>query len=396
MRRPGPARHPATHCAYAKIERDVVSIGSLTRVEIWAKDRYRRHASPTGDVADFTHRARAVLVRGRACSGPTPRRRSNGSAIRPGGTYVDATFGAGGHTTGIALRLGRGRLVALDADPGAPSSRALSADSPGLQFELVHANFRDLRGVLDERGIAPVDGVLYDLGVSSMQLDERERGFSFREDAPLDMRLDPSPAAAPPSYSRDARRTRARRHRLTTSARSARRGASRARSSTRRRKASCRRRPASSRVCCRRGARARQARARSIPRRATFQALRIAVNDELGRLRESLDAAIRRRRRPGGRIVVDQLSLARRPHRQADVPRRSARHAVDAQTDHPGPERDHRTIPARAAPACAPPSELPHDSTARTPRRARPSPNARANRGAAVRTARDGGAISAR
>ena len=109
-------------------------------------------------------------------------------AIVPDGTYVDATFGAGGHTRLILERLGpHGRTIAFDADPLAAS---LAPEDPRLT--LVHANFRALATELTERSIGLVDGVLYDLGVSSMQLDDGARGFSFRTDAPLDMRLDPT------------------------------------------------------------------------------------------------------------------------------------------------------------------------------------------------------------
>lgn len=109
-------------------------------------------------------------------------------AIRPDGIYVDATFGAGGHTRAILERLQGGRLISIDADPNA-AARAAAIDHPSFTF--VHANFSELRRVLDDCGVAQVDGVLFDLGVSSMQLDEGARGFSFRESAPLDMRMNP-------------------------------------------------------------------------------------------------------------------------------------------------------------------------------------------------------------
>ncbi len=109
-------------------------------------------------------------------------------AIRPDGIYVDATFGAGGHTRAILERVPQGRVIAIDADPSAVS-RAQSIVSRSFTF--VRANFSELRRVLDDCGVESVDGILFDLGVSSMQLDEAQRGFSFREDAPLDMRMDP-------------------------------------------------------------------------------------------------------------------------------------------------------------------------------------------------------------
>src|SRR5947209_1884090 len=107
-------------------------------------------------------------------------------AIRPEGTYVDATFGAGGHSRGILSRLRGGRLIAIDADPSAAERARMIADPA---FIFVQANFRELSAVLDRLGIESIDGVLYDLGVSSMQFDEAARGFSFRDTGPLDMRM---------------------------------------------------------------------------------------------------------------------------------------------------------------------------------------------------------------
>jgi 16S rRNA (cytosine1402-N4)-methyltransferase len=109
-------------------------------------------------------------------------------AIRPDGTYVDATFGAGGHSQAILNRLSTGRLIALDQDPDAVE-RAAQIALPSFTF--VPANFSELRRVLDDLKIELVDGVLFDLGVSSMQLDTGARGFSFSKTAPLDMRMNP-------------------------------------------------------------------------------------------------------------------------------------------------------------------------------------------------------------
>jgi len=109
-------------------------------------------------------------------------------AIRPDGVYVDATFGAGGHSRAILSRLTSGRLIALDADPAAAEFASAISDP---RFLLVQANFRDLNDVLDGCGVAAVDGVLFDFGVSSMQLDDPERGFSIEKPAPLDMRMNP-------------------------------------------------------------------------------------------------------------------------------------------------------------------------------------------------------------
>jgi 16S rRNA (cytosine1402-N4)-methyltransferase len=110
--------------------------------------------------------------------------------IKPDGTYVDATFGRGGHARRILSLLGRsGRLVALDRDPQAEAAARASTDSR-LVFR--RAWFSELGSTLDACGIARVDGVLLDLGISSPQIDDPERGFSLRADGPLDMRMDPS------------------------------------------------------------------------------------------------------------------------------------------------------------------------------------------------------------
>lgn len=110
--------------------------------------------------------------------------------IRPEGIYVDATFGRGGHSRAILQRLGtNGRLIAIDRDPQAVGHAAQMADP---RFAMVHAGFGELRTVLQRQGAQRVNGVLFDLGVSSPQIDEAERGFSFRSDGPLDMRMDSS------------------------------------------------------------------------------------------------------------------------------------------------------------------------------------------------------------
>ncbi len=108
----------------------------------------------------------------------------------PHGSYVDATFGRGGHARALLQRLSpQGRLLALDRDPEAVAAAA-QIDDP--RFAIVHAPFSALPGVLAERGMARLDGLMLDLGISSPQIDNPERGFSFRFDAPLDMRMDTS------------------------------------------------------------------------------------------------------------------------------------------------------------------------------------------------------------
>jgi len=218
-------------------------------------------------------------------------------AIDHAGTYVDATFGAGGHARAISERLQTGRLVVFDADP---SAAQYVADDPRVTF--INANFRELNARLDALEIPTIDGVLFDLGVSSMQLDNSARGFSFRDAGPLDMRFDPTRGTPVSEYldeveeadladalanygeERAARRiaralmSRRREHRLPqTTAELA---------------------SFVSGVLHRPGRRER-----IHPATRTFQALRIAVNDELGALRAGLDAALARVRF-GGRVVV--------------------------------------------------------------------------------------------
>ena len=108
--------------------------------------------------------------------------------IQPDGVYVDGTVGGAGHSSQIAARLTTGRLIALDKDPDAVRiARERLAQYPGAQ--VVQSDFARMTDVLDSLGIDRVDGILLDLGVSSHQLDTAERGFSYLQDAKLDMRM---------------------------------------------------------------------------------------------------------------------------------------------------------------------------------------------------------------
>ena len=121
-------------------------------------------------------------------------------AVRPDGLYVDCTFGRGGHSASLLRLLGQsGRILAMDKDPAALASQEAKALLQDSRFALVHGSFAGLRQQAERMGMAGnVDGVLMDLGVSSPQLDEAQRGFSFLRDGPLDMRMDTSqgPTAA--------------------------------------------------------------------------------------------------------------------------------------------------------------------------------------------------------
>ena len=110
--------------------------------------------------------------------------------IRPNGIYVDGTLGMGGHSAAITERLTTGLLIGIDRDETAIRRAGERLKPFGERVKLVHGNFRNTAAILDDLGIAGVDGMLFDLGVSSPQLDEADRGFSYMHDAPLDMRMD--------------------------------------------------------------------------------------------------------------------------------------------------------------------------------------------------------------
>lgn len=115
--------------------------------------------------------------------------------IKEDGIYVDGTAGGGGHSQEIAKRLKSGRLISIDRDPDALAAASKRLE-PYPQAKVVEGNFSDMREILDNEGIGLVDGILLDIGVSSFQLDAPQRGFSFHNDAPLDMRMSKSGATA--------------------------------------------------------------------------------------------------------------------------------------------------------------------------------------------------------
>lgn len=115
-----------------------------------------------------------------------------GLNIRPDGIYVDGTLGRGGHSEEIVKRLTTGRLIAIDQDQQAIDEAGVRLAPYGDRVTLVKDNFRDVARILDNLGIPGADGMLFDLGVSSPQLDDASRGFSYMNDAPLDMRMDKS------------------------------------------------------------------------------------------------------------------------------------------------------------------------------------------------------------
>jgi 16S rRNA (cytosine1402-N4)-methyltransferase len=221
-------------------------------------------------------------------------------AIRGDGTYVDATFGRGGHARAILAALGpQGRLVALDRDPDAEAAARAIADP---RFVFHRAWFSQLPAVLDALSIPHVDGVLFDLGISSPQIDVPARGFSFRSDGPLDMRMDPSRGESAAQFV-----ARATRNELATVIRDY--GEERFAQSiagaivaARARQPVVTTRQLAAAVAQAVGARTRGD-WRQDPAARTFQALRIFVNRELEEIAAALPAAVARLA-IGGRLAV--------------------------------------------------------------------------------------------
>ena len=218
-------------------------------------------------------------------------------AVREGGLYIDATFGAGGYTRAILAE--GGRVLAIDRDPDAiAAGRALEAESGG-RLKLVEGRFGDLDIHAEAAGYAPADGIVLDIGVSSMQLDEAERGFSFRLDGPLDMRMAQSgPDAAAVVNGADARDL-ARIIGILGEERKAGRIA-RAIAAARETAPILRTVQLAEIVAQAAGPQGSQ---RIHPATRTFQALRIFVNRELEELAEAL-AAAERVLSEGGRLVI--------------------------------------------------------------------------------------------
>jgi 16S rRNA (cytosine1402-N4)-methyltransferase len=226
-------------------------------------------------------------------------------AIRPRGVYLDATFGGGGHSRAILERLRGGRLIAIDADPEA-AARASAITNPAFAF--VQANFSELRRVLDECNVDFIDGVLFDLGVSSMQFDDPSRGFSLTHSAPLDMRMNPYWGRS--AY--DILATASERELADIFFQYGEEHAARriARAIVQRREAG--RLPATTTELAQliAGATQRQGhRERIHPATRVFQALRIAVNDELGVLKDGVSAAIASLRGAGRIVAISFHSL---------------------------------------------------------------------------------------
>jgi 16S rRNA (cytosine1402-N4)-methyltransferase len=222
-------------------------------------------------------------------------------AVRPGETIVDATFGAGGHSAVLSAELrGTGKLIAIDRDPGARVYFDRLATGLSIQTRFLRGDFAVVLQQLAENGVQ-TDVVLMDLGVSSMQIDRPERGFSYAVDAPLDMRMDPSAEVTAAGIVNEAdERDLATIFRRYGEERYARQIA---RAIVRRRKEQRFERTGDLVETVRAAIPAPARFGDGHPAKRVFQALRIAVNDELGSLETALPAAFRMLR-PGGRLGV--------------------------------------------------------------------------------------------
>ena len=225
----------------------------------------------------------------------------DGLNIKEDGIYVDGTLGGAGHSSQIAKRLTTGRLIGIDRDPVALKAAGERLKPYADRVTLVHSNFCEIAKVLDDLGIDGVDGVLLDLGVSSPQLDDGDRGFSYLVDAPLDMRMDNGdPITAHTvvnTWSYEELR------RILFDYGEERYAPQIAANICRRREVS----PINTTLelvdVIRSAMPAAALREKQHPAKRSFQAIRIAVNDELGAVRKVMEAAIPRLN-PGGRLAI--------------------------------------------------------------------------------------------
>ena len=226
-----------------------------------------------------------------------------GLVTDPDGTYVDCTLGGGGHSHRITELLSdKGRLIGIDQDEAAIKASAARLADAKCRVNIVHSNFRHLGKVLEEQGADRVDGVVFDLGVSSHQIDTAERGFSYMQDAPLDMRMDPEAAFS--AY--DVVNTYSEKDldRIFHDYGEERWGRRIAQFIVKEREA----KPIETTgelvdIICKAVPKAVRQAAGGHPAKRIFQAIRIEVNDELGILAETFRTAVRHLK-PGGRIAI--------------------------------------------------------------------------------------------
>ncbi len=221
--------------------------------------------------------------------------------IRPDGVYLDGTLGRAGHSREIASRLTEGRLICVDRDQEALDAAAERLEPWIDRVTLIHRNFDQVAGILDELGLRGVDGMLFDLGVSSPQLDDGSRGFSYLTDAPLDMRMDRNQGLTAADVVNTWDRTRLR---DILSRYGEERYAPQIAAAIVRRREKAPIRTTTELVDIIRSAMPPRAlREKQHPAKRSFQAIRIAVNDELACVERMIRAAVPRLNR-GGRLVV--------------------------------------------------------------------------------------------
>ena len=226
-----------------------------------------------------------------------------GLVTDPQGTYVDCTLGGGGHSHRIAELLApEGRLIGLDQDEAAIRAATERLSDVGCRVEIVHSNFRHLEKVLHGLGVEQVDGVVFDLGVSSHQIDTAERGFSYMQDAPLDMRMDPEASLS--AYEVVNTYSQEELARIFHDYGEERWGKRIAEFIVKEREES----PIKTtgelvEVICKAVPKAVRRASAGHPAKRIFQAIRIEVNDELGILENAFKTAVRFLK-PGGRLAI--------------------------------------------------------------------------------------------
>ena len=224
-----------------------------------------------------------------------------GLNIKPDGIYLDGTLGGAGHSSQIVRRLTTGRLIGVDRDQVALEAAAQRLAPWKERVTLVHSNFKDIDGILDRLGIEKVDGMLFDLGVSSPQLDDGQRGFSYMADAPLDMRMNREDRLTAYDVVNQWPREELRRILYEYGEE---RYAPQIAGAIDRKRQNAPIETTLQLVDVIRGALPAQAlREKQHPAKRSFQAIRIAVNDELGSVRQMLEEAIPRLN-PQGRLAV--------------------------------------------------------------------------------------------
>ncbi len=225
----------------------------------------------------------------------------DGLNIRPDGIYVDGTLGGAGHSSQIAARLTTGRLIGIDRDPVALKAAGERLAPFGDRVTLVHSNFSQIANVLDDLGIDGVDGILLDLGVSSPQLDDGQRGFSYMVDAPLDMRMNNGDSLSAEiivnTWSYEELR------RILFDYGEERYAPQIAANICRVRETKPIKTTLELVDVIRASMPAFALREKQHPAKRSFQAIRIAVNDELGAVHQVMDAAIPKLN-PGGRLAI--------------------------------------------------------------------------------------------